>query len=278
MSSPNPTKYVYVDHDGNYISSLSMDPPPNSMPPIIRWPRIRDTQSLLWQSPKYPFLGFVPKSPNYDGPLLDRLAYNYRTIPIEMVQIGDVQLWCLSQDLQQRWLNLERGLCLATHHLLSYWSSIDYEFYPTPSVFGYCKLWKTESTARHKAMLSRDAFLPLLATCSWSIARHLPATGYYQIDPKWVWLLVEEKHMVAEWVNNLHQYMVGDFSIERIGAVFNPHLHNNWSNGIIPMMKAGVPIWINWGLKPLQQSRDRVADTKYAPTQEQLLDAWQTFP
>jgi hypothetical protein len=277
MSYPNITKYVYIDPEGSYISSLSMYPPPATMPQPIHWPRIRDTQSLQWGFVKYPFLGFIPKTPVYEGPLLDRLAYNYRTIPIEKVQTEGGQGWHLSPDLQGRWHRLECGLCTATCHLLSYWTSLNYRFYPMPSIFGYGRVWESESTARHKAILSRDAFLPLLAMCSWSIAMHLPRNGHYQTDPKWIQLLVQEKHMVVEWVNNLHQFMVEDFEIERIGAVFNPHLDSNWHNGITQMTKTGVPVWINWGKNPLQQSQNRVADLAYAPSLEQLREARHTF-
>jgi hypothetical protein len=227
-----------------------------------------------WASNSYPFLPYAPVTPDFSGPLLGRLAYQRKSLPIEQKETG----WCLSLELQGKWTRLENGLRSAALSLLTYRHTIRTEFstYPFPREFGYTRAHNTKSQARSSAMRARDAFIPLMALCSFAISLHLDQSDVCNLfnpnapTPQWARYLIDAFSVNPTWVENLRRSFVGDFTKQRIGAIINPY---TWKHHeiIYPMILCNVPVWIYWSPSDLAAGPFQ----EYQPTLEQLKNAVQ---
>jgi len=233
---------------------------------------------LQWSSNRYPFLGFVPVTPEFSGPLLGRLAYDFRTLPIAQAD----GLFFLDPVLRERWLRLEVGLYSTAWRLYdlipgrgpftSYFA-----FYPRPSEFGFTRMHKSERIARKCTMISRDAFVPLMAMVSHAIAkqydREPDRTGSISLDSagqtvRWMRILTAFG-VPRQWVELLGESWIPDWSVPRVGLIVNPYTWKSL-NEIPFFVYAGVPVWIYWDQR---KARDpRVAD-EYRLTLEQKENA-----
>src|SRR4051812_38951825 len=211
--------WVHVDDLNNVITSRNSSKFPTSIPPYIdpftRSLRLRDTQVLQWALRAFPFLPFVPSKIEFIGPLFGRLAYKYQTVPLE----GMDGRWTLATELKAQWERLEDALYVTCARLMfDMPRRQETNFYSFPSDFGYRGFHETQEYARRAIMMSRDAFVPLMAHCSWVIAHQFNRSDRNELTstrPAWVQKLVDKHRIHAQWVENLRLSTVGDFFIER---------------------------------------------------------------
>jgi hypothetical protein len=117
-------------------------------------------------------------------------------------------------------------------------------------------------------MNSRDAFVPLMALCSWSISL-VGALLTTNNTPRWVNMLQENPTVLPSWIEDLQHSMIANFNIRRFGS-FMDVTNDDVKRIISPMLQADVPIWFYWGTmsKPIA-SYDRALE-KYCPSQAQI--------
>ncbi|KZP03037.1 hypothetical protein FIBSPDRAFT_769562, partial [Athelia psychrophila] len=147
---------------------------------------------------KYPFLGFVATNVRWEGALLERLRLPSR-IPLDQ----EDGKWIFKKNLACRWNRLEIGLvgllqALGDHFQLVF--PVEIGAFPGPISHGYMQ---PRASAKHMVtaiLRARDAFLPLMAFCSYVIALtpNVHATPY----PPWMRHLVD-RGVDPQWVQNV---------------------------------------------------------------------------
>jgi hypothetical protein len=244
-------KWVLSTLNGGTLSSL---------PPKCELKSNMDPQELRqlhWASNKYIQLGFIPSTVWWDNPILQRFSFSFLSFPLEC----DGVRFRLSTNICEKWLNFEYALQLMINTLFQAVNVIfplDIEDYPLLTDFGYPRLHVHETTARKCALMSQDAFLPLMAMCSFAISFH-PSHPDQPIsaDPPWVDILINKAKIHLEWVNQVKSSFIGDLSgnIARVGVVVNAQICK-WTNTIQPLIRANVSVWVFWSSinQPLQQS------------------------
>jgi hypothetical protein len=196
--------------------------------------------TLRWSLNSMPQLGYCLQSPRYQGPLLQRLAYTPSTLPI-VYDYG----WRLSRNVADSWWSLEECLLAITVELFtsaSVFHSLDFAYFRKPSQYGYRRAFTKRHRARNCCMNAHDAFVPLMALCSYAISL---TPSFTDENPKWVSKL-EEKNIHPEWIQMLKTSQLADFSVDnkRVGVIVQ---HNcTWRNRIPNMIRANVPLWFLW--------------------------------
>jgi hypothetical protein len=260
---------------------------PNSLAfPILPLPNISKTEmyndplphegsAFRWSLDGYPQLPYCLKHPRYQGALLERLAFTFRSLPIDF----DRGRYELSQNVQTLWHSLENCLIAATWELFraaNVMHHLSFQPFRYPSEYGYRRTYINKKQTRRLALMARDAFVPLMAMCSYAIS----LTPDFNTDnPSWVAKL-EEVGIHPEWVEQLRTSQLADFSDtnERVGVIIQPNCV--WLNRIPKMIKAGVPLWFLWD-QPGDFTNTLVA--KYRPTLAEVQAArrtgsWQEVP
>jgi hypothetical protein len=244
-------------------------PPRSELQARITWPR--QARRLALPMKEYVWLGFVPTTVRFEGNLFQRLA----TMPIQYSDGG----WHLASEVQARWARLENNLrhCISVldtaSRMLVPMGSVDP---PPPSTFGYLRSHKHKYQAERCALTSRDAFVTLMAQCSFSIAYLAKTTDdLLYLSTRWTRILTENGvHNV--WVESLRNSPVGDFSKDnpRVGMVINVALCPFIAH-VPAFIRAGIPLWFYWGEDgcPLATVADNSQIAKYCPTSSQLSDA-----
>jgi len=265
--------HVFLDDTGAYLASPNRNVPPSIAPN----PKFRDrmfelyeTFTLQWASNRFPFLSFTPVSPDFTGPLFGRLAYQYKSFPVIQTNEG----WCLDLALRERWFRLEECMYATAKHLLTNQGVMNstFDVYPYPRSFGFAACHPTQGAARRAALKSRDAFVPLMALCSFAISYHIQPfdiTNHRNPSaqsPSWARLLVDKCGAHPQWADNLQKSCVADFSIQRVGVLVNPY-YWKYQNSIVPMLNCNVPVWIYWSKRKAPDPL--VADT-FRPTNDQF--------
>jgi hypothetical protein len=280
MSIPILSKRIHVYLDMTSTKSIDQLPVVTSpnMPCLPRpFPKqtladLPDIRFPQWSSNKYPFLAWIPADVKFEGPLFGRLHWMHHTLPVRAY--GD--RWMLSEEVQMRWLRLE-------HNLQSLVSSLirrariapSLTLWPMPSRYGYLQTHPTEDDARHYAMYSRDAFVPLAAACSFAIANNIDGFDYDLPLPWWMRELVD-KGVHLQYLENIQKSFVGDFTIERAGIVIDPYSWE-WLGQVLRMIRTNVPVWIHWGEKwDTRTKHPEIAD-QYQPTQAEVDEARRSF-
>lgn len=260
------TGHVFIRHGTVYTTNS------NSLPNILPHPISRDwlpadTEALHLAVDAYPHIAFIPVSPRYEGPLFGRLK--------DVYIVSQENVWRLDSDLILKWERLERALLSLSHILLNgHISTLEFSPFPYPSTFGYKRSYSSQNRATKHAKLSRDAFVPLAALCSYAIALHPnPAESS---PPAWVQLL-HANGIHPLWVENFTKTQFGRFKdVERVGAVIHPACH--WLKEIPTMLRADVPLWFYWA-DGNPQSYDRQIGAfevqKFCPSAAQISDALQ---
>ena len=149
---------------------------------------------------------------------------------------------------------------------------------PAPSSWGYRNRHTEEVFARRCAMKSRDAFVPLMALCSWSISL-IEVTASADKYPRWVSLLRrEDQSLQLSWTEDLMHSIVADFSIPRFGSFMDVTVDEDTMSIITPMFRSNVPVWFYWGTvsNPIM-SYDRKLE-KYRPKKAQIEAAKMKIP
>lgn len=114
---------------------------------------------------------------------------------------------------------------------------------PFPSACGYLNRHAEDSFARGSAMKSRDAFVPLMALCTFAIACAGSADGTL----RWMDILKAKSSLEPSWFEDLTHSDVANLSIPRVGVFLNPSVEE-LKGFVRPMLLANVPIWIHWGM------------------------------
>jgi hypothetical protein len=264
----HPSLHVFVHANQCIFTSPNTDQPPYDLPAQEGDDRVHrslDTQKLHWYKAAHPYLAFTPKEIKWEGPLFGRLAISPDTVSIKQCGNG----WALDRDLACEWASLEEGLFAVCHGLLSRMLvKLDFEYYPLPRTFGYGRAHKSERIARRQTVHSRDAFLPLIALCSYAIAQNSDSVEIRMSHPNWIKFLVDERKIHPDWVELLRISVMNDFSVQRAGTVFDPQRPEVWAYEVPHMIKANVPVWVFWGTR-LIHPKD-MQSYRYLPTPEQV--------
>jgi hypothetical protein len=150
---------------------------------------------------------------------------------------------------------------------------LDLEDYPFPLKFSYLHSHIYESTARKCAINACDAFLPLMAMCSFAMSLHLQTEDLLiATDPPWISILVNKGKVHPEWVNHLKSSFIGDFSgsVARVGVLVKVQTLQ-WSHHLQRLRDAKVPVWLFWGsLKNLPTCSPIPRLSVFFPTQQQI--------
>ena len=183
MSSPGPTlPRPYVTAVGPHILVS-----PNSLATITlpsidinqtrfdEYATPRNATTLTWSLNLYPHLTYCLTWPLYQGALLQRLACSCQMIPIDFVNTT----WELSGNVGYSWWSLEECLTAVANELLTWVCFPHYTgtlkifetmFFCKLSSFGYWRAFFRHSVCLNCCMRSRDAFIPLMALCSYAIS------------------------------------------------------------------------------------------------------------
>lgn len=207
-----------------------------------------DLRFPQWSSSQYPYYPWVPKTIRFEGPLFSRLNFDYYSLPIN----PSAGRYTLARYLREKWMRLEHNLQTFASALLTKTSNSGR--YPKaftlprfPSTNGYLQSHPTEEDARYFALYSRDAFVPLMAMCSFAIANNLEAHEFASSMPKWL-IELASQNVNQQYLQLIRTSIIGDFSIERVGVVLDPF---KWDcrEQINRMVRGNVPVWIYWGQK-----------------------------
>ena len=225
-------------------------------------PSPHEGTAFRWSLDGYPQLPYCLKSPRYQGALLERLAFTFRSLPI----VFDRGRYELAKNVQFLWHSLEKCLIAATLELFKaaeVLHHLSFASFKYPSEYGYLRTFINKKQIRRLALMARDAFVPLMAMCSYAISL---TPEFNTNNPPWVAKL-EEAGIHPEWVEQLRTSQLADFSgsNERVGVIVQPKCV--WLNRIPRMIKAGVPLWFVWD-DPTDFSNTPVA--KYCPTRAEV--------
>ncbi|KZP05288.1 hypothetical protein FIBSPDRAFT_766062, partial [Athelia psychrophila] len=154
-------------------------------------PYPRECRDLRFFSNAYPWLAFTPTTPRYQGTLLGRLACSKNSlVPKGWVEFRR-HTWFMEDRIYEGWQNLEVALAAITQELLHF-SGVtlprDWQWFPLPSKYGYqCGHFGKEKFLK-SVLLARDAFVPLMAHCSFAIAM---TREFRKENPPWARRLLD---------------------------------------------------------------------------------------
>jgi pimeloyl-ACP methyl ester carboxylesterase len=118
-----------------------------------------------------------------------------------------------------------------------------------------------------------------MALCSMGISFYITNHEPYGNDPKWVKILTNEAKIHPEWVQQLRDSPIANFtdSVPKVGVVIDVH-QCKWLGHLPRLIRAHIPIWFVWSTldKPLRTSpQPEVA--KYLPNSAQVQAALQQW-
>jgi hypothetical protein len=233
--------YVFYSESGEIYSSPNRRFPPPEIPPETERISLLQTRSIQWSREEYPFLAWAPVNVKYTGPIMGRLACTFRSVPLCFRRDG----WRIDPIVETKWARLERALVGLVEFFME--PNPRWKFYAKPSSFRYRQHHRLEEDARRAIMMSRDAFVPLIALCSWLLAKNSDCQPPER--PSWVKTAVDKYDVSPEWVDLLMESQIGNMQIHRVGLIINPH---NFSFDDIPLLQRfNVPVWIWWGTGPM---------------------------
>jgi hypothetical protein len=229
-------------------------------------PRPSDATTFRWSLNPFPQLPYCLKYPRYQGPLLQRLAYTFNTLPLEW-DYG----WSLSPSVAESWQSLETCLETATVALFNAVGALhllEFRVFRRPSQFGYSRKFRKSDQSRRCCINGRNAFVPLMALCSYAISI---TPNFTNENPPWVGKL-EEMGVHPEWVQLLKSSQLADFSEsnKRLGVIIQPNC--KWLNRIPNMIRANVPLYFLWD-DPNDFASTPWFYKKYCPTLQEVRHA-----
>ncbi|KAF7969794.1 hypothetical protein HWV62_25969 [Athelia sp. TMB] len=235
--------------DGQVITSPNADLPnivdANAMSRIFSDPPFPgECRELRFSSNAYPWLGFVPSTPRWQGRLLGKLAYNKHTI-------GTLMQWrrhthFLNDEIYDEWHQLEIALVHVANELITFSSvalPLQWAMFPLPSQYNYREGHMGHDKFVKSIMLARDAFVPLTSLCSFAIAM---TRDFRSKNPPWAQRLIDHG-CHSSFVEELQDSQIADFSEDRLGVFikadwdFQPYTDR--------FVSAGVPVWLLWSDK-----------------------------
>jgi hypothetical protein len=197
-------------------------PPPKV--PLGDQPALRDSKITRWAESRFPYLAFVPERPRFDRPPLDILKRIGAAFPV----IKDGIQYTLQPDLIRQWGVLEKQLQFYVN-VLQQNTPLPLPAQETtfrlPATFGYQRHHNASHTAQICARNSQEAFLLLIARCSYLIWLHCHAT-LTSVGPITSWeQALSDKGVDPAHISTLRTSELGDFSpeYERVGIFVDEH-------------------------------------------------------
>ncbi|KAJ6476785.1 hypothetical protein C8R47DRAFT_1075642, partial [Mycena vitilis] len=210
-------------------------------------------------SNRLPYIMFIPASTPWYGPLLDRLNYpSMASLPIEKRPNGE---WGLVKAVLEDWWQLEDNLTRVAHALTLNVRQRPEELRPfaRPYRVGYMTTRKTEREARRVIFKSIDGFLPVLGQITMFLLLQAEAARVEEGHEDWRSVVCARAKVHAAWFADLENSVAGDFSIPRIGGIFDLRLPHNTDEiaykssplealvGFIIAENLPMPLYIRWG-------------------------------
>lgn len=285
MSQARPIVFIKDDRIFSSVNSSRLPSVPNAN---LLWedrPLPHHFKQPCWADNRFPALAFVPVKPRFDKPPVHILRSTHGGgFCVKTSDSG----WKVDPKLVQEWSRLERNLRLVARVLQKQLGTSvelpsDMRHFPSPEKYGLMECHLTEEAAQEAARVSRDAFLPLMAWCSFIISFY-----HWQLDPpspgtllsspgKWereLW----NAGLPSDVIRDLKESEIADFSpdYQRAG-VFVGHICK--FKHLLCHIQHCAPMWIYWGHRSTQY-RNMGSLNHLRPTPDELsaLDCIQTVP
>ncbi|KDR79830.1 hypothetical protein GALMADRAFT_1360533 [Galerina marginata CBS 339.88] len=240
---------------------------------------LTDYQSPRWWSIPFGWVAFVPRIPDFTGPILGRM--NRLPHRHELHYEEDTGYSMPSQILQD-WLYLERDIVRAVELLIVHtkWTPLLPAF---PTVFGYRHPHKSWRTALKAFDRSRNWFVMWIAVLSYLIAVAETETSARKNYPlialtDWYSYLVQTG-CSETWLEGFTMSsMVCDFNfwVERAGTIVS--LEDLRVDNKLPKVEwlcaFGIPNWYQWKLEWSNDTRFKA----YAPLPHQIQSVFSGIP
>lgn len=257
ITSPNAPLPQVVDEKA--MGQIFSDPP---------FPR--ECREVRFSSNAYPWLAFAPKKPQWRGKLFGALACNKHTIEANNWIVRKRHRWCLKDGIYEDWVALEVALGNVAQDLLSFSGvalPLDFAWFPMPSRYNYHHGDHGKEKFIKSILLARDAFLPLMAVCSFAIAM---TSDFTSANPPWSRRLTD-KGIPPSFIDELKQSQIVDFAPDSRCGVF---IRKDWDFQayVDRFVSANVPIWLVW-MTPTTFTHHRM--TPYCPSAAQVSEARQ---
>ena len=234
-------RLVYRSGGDVYITFNTVTPPnPPSRRFRVFYPEHCWT-SPSWYNPQHPFFAFVLRQPYFFGPLFQRLQGTMGSFPIIRV----AGRFALDRDLQEKWWFLERALTGIADFFFkqsgtAFQHTLDIAEFRPPRQWGYQKAHVGERETRIRITNARNAFVPLMALCSYALATN---TQYFPFDERtWTRALVVEGGVDPAWAELLAQTPILSTRAMRIGMYTDDTTAP--SNLYFPCLAFNVPLWV----------------------------------
>lgn len=239
----------------------------------------RYLRRVNFQHERYPYLAFIPAYPSFAGIILNRFA------DLESVIVEDENGWHLTDELQVRWFllgNAVRGMSQLLVKRSTRHPRVELVEYTKPERYGYQLNYRTRDEALKRAEESRDAFLPLFAMLTFVVALYKFDHTSEFIDssgtPEWCRILLDN-HVNGTWLEDLRLSQILDFTCRRVGVILDFSVTRRkdiWKSYINLYIRAGIPVYIIWGLECDRFDPDPVLD-QYRPTDSEFMRARNTY-
>ncbi|KAF8574430.1 hypothetical protein K439DRAFT_1624325 [Ramaria rubella] len=259
MSTPAADTKVFV-HDSMIFSLpnttfLPVIPPkplpdPDYIDPMS-YVHPREMCAMQWSYNAFPYLAYIP---------VQKIDFRFEGfMSLNLIEIG---LQCISQ-----------ALFLAS----GFWLLLYFDFFPSPTSKGYLWTHRSPELAEKQALISRDAFVPLMAMCSMAITLYsfTPLGGL----PKLHWLEYLTKTMKPPphpvWLRNIEQSPIArlDLLYPQAGVIIDV-VSCQYLNWVSIMMAHNIPIWFYWGKVDSPLANPARKDIcAHQPTPEQIRSA-----
>ncbi|HEV7738262.1 MAG TPA: hypothetical protein VGO47_12935 [Chlamydiales bacterium] len=234
--------------------------------PLESWWKPRDGYTLSWSTNSHPHLAYIPAVRRPRGCIFQRIAYGYRDAPVR--RSGNV--WVLDPLTKHSCQRLEGALWGIWQRITpkkGVLLPLDFQAdYGVPFQYDYNFSTPDEKFARKRALTIRDAFYVLAALCSLMVSQYpLHANRWISgPEPTWTDLLLL-KNVHPDWVEELRQSFVADFTLPRVGSLVDVRTCQ-WRNLIPGMLAAGVPLWLYWGTVDNLTTVDNAFTNRYRPS------------
>lgn len=258
MATQRPKHVMRFNVEGKVFTCYNIDPDYSvlrSVPgqlPLAEDYSPRYLRRTHFQYERYPYLAFIPESLDRSGPILGRFRNP------KIVKDG-YDGYRLDPVLEASWYRLGHAVRHMARHL---WNCLDkrppimLNEYTRPERYGYMFTHDRQSDAEERANESIGGFTPLLAMLTFVIALHQFGPGSTPSEtgvPQWckyVTTMPEFGPQIGSYLNDIRMSQITDFRCKRVGVILDFAMSINkqwWADYLDVYIKAGVPIYINWG-------------------------------
>ncbi|KZP28160.1 hypothetical protein FIBSPDRAFT_886031 [Athelia psychrophila] len=187
-------------------------------------------------------------------------------------------MWFMKDEIYEGWQDLEVALATITQEILQFSKvtlPLEWEWFPLPSniergivvvVVSGSYLIGVEKFKK-SIMLACDAFMPLMAICSFTITM---TQNFRDTNPPWARRLLDIG-VHPSFVQELKVLQIADFDVDRIGTFVKENC--GMQPYIDRYLSANVPVWFVWHSKTsFIHHKTRI----YCPTDAQVVIARQS--